>query len=117
MTSTARIARKNARITFQRCTVESDRYRNQIQTWADYFTCSAYANTYAAYEDGKTVTYENRSVTFETRYCPELSTVNSTEYRILFNGEQYDILSVDAMNYQKDSLRFTCQRPKRQEEV
>ena len=115
ITAIGRIARKNARITFQKSTITSDRYQNQIRTWEDYFTCSAYANTYTSQEGGEEVTYENRSVTFETRYCPELAAVTSTGYRILFNGEQYNIQSVDPMNYQNKEIRFTCQREKRQE--
>ncbi len=114
-TSTGRISRKNARITFQKNSISSDQYKNQIQSWTDYFTCSAYASTFVAQEDGEKVIYENRSVTFETRYCPELAAVNSTEYQILFEGEQYNILSIDPMNYQKKELRFTCKREKRQE--
>ena len=115
ITSTARIARKNVRITFQRKTITSDRYKNQISTWDDYFTCSAYASTYTAQESGEEVTYENRSIVFETRYCPELAAVTSIGYRILFGGEQYNIESIDPMNYQNKAIRFTCRREPRQE--
>ena len=115
VTHTGRIARKNARITFQRRTVNTDRYKNHTSTWEDYFTCWAYANTYSASESGEEVTYEERSITFETRYCPELAAVTSVGYRIVFGGEQYEIQSVDMMNYQHDSIRFTCKREKRQE--
>ena len=114
ITSTGRIARRNSRITFQHRTVTEDQYKNHLSTWTDYFACSAYANTYAAQEDGDEVTYEERSITFETRYCPELLNVTSTGYRILFNNEAYEIQAVDPMNYQKKTLRFTCRREKRQ---
>ena len=115
ITKTGRIARKNARITFQIRTVTVDRYKNHVSSWVDYFTCFAYANTYSANETGEEVTYEEKSITFETRYCPELAAVTSTGYRIVFNDEQYEIQSVDRMNYQNQSMRFTCQREKRQE--
>ena len=115
ITKTGRIARKNSRITFQRRIVTTDRYKNHVSTWEDYFTCFAYANTYSANETGEEVTYEEKSITFETRYCPELAAVTSTGYRIVFNDEQYEIQSVDRMNYQNQSMRFTCQREKRQE--
>ena len=114
VTQTGRIARRNVRITFQRNEVYSDKYKNRLQQWTDYFSCSAYANTYAAEESGDTVTTEERSVAFETRWCPELADVTSTGYRVVFGGEHYNILSIDPMNYQKKTLRFTCRREKRQ---
>ena len=114
ITHTGRIARKNARITFQKRTVTTDKYKNHVSSWEDYFTCWAYANTYSANETGEEVTYEEKSVTFETRHCPELAAVSSVGYRIIFGGEQYEIQSVDPMNYQNQSIRFTCQREKRQ---
>ncbi len=113
VTPTGRIARKNVRITFQKNSIYSDRYKNRLQQWSDSFTCSAYANTYAMHEDGDPVLSEEQSVRFECRWCPELDAVTSTEYRILFDGEHYNILSVDAMNYQKRSISFTCRREKR----
>ena len=114
MRDTARIARKNVRITFQKSEAVVDKYQNHINTWRDYFICFAYANTYSAEESDDEVTYENRSITFETRYCPELSGITSTGYRILFNSEAYNIISIDMMNYQNESIKFTCRREKRQ---
>ena len=117
MRNTERISRKNARITFQKNTVSVDKYQNHVNTWEDYFTCFAYANTYTAQEEGNEITYENRSVTFETRYCPELAVITSTDYRIIFNNEVYNILSVDMMNYQNKEIHFTCRREKRAERL
>ena len=111
--STARIARKNSRITFQKNAIIVDKYKNHINTWYDYFTCFAYANTYTAQETGDEVTYEERSINFEARYCPELAIVTSTNYRVLFNGEVYNILSVDSVNYQNKTIKFMCHKEKR----
>lgn len=114
LTGTGRIARRNARITVQKRTVLVDKYQNHTSAWEDYFTCSAYASTYEAAEDVSEVTTEERSVTFEMRFCPELAAVTSTEYRILFNGSQYNIESVDMMNYQNRTIRFITRRVKRE---
>ena len=113
VTPTGRIARKNERVTFQRNEVYSDKYKNRLQRWTDYFSCSAYISTYAAEEDGEKVTSEEKSVTVETRWCPELAAVTSTGYRIHFREEYYNILSVDPMNYQRKEMRFTCRKEKR----
>ena len=112
MRATKRIARKNVRITLQKNAVSVDRYQNHINTWTDYFTCFAYANTYTLNENGEEVITEGRNITFLTRYCPELAAITSTGYRIIFNGEAYDIKAVDMMNYQNKELRFRCQREK-----
>ena len=110
---TGRIARRNCRITFQQRTVAVDQYKNHTSTWTDYFTCSAYADTQgsttqSAQESGNAVVSEKKNVTFECRWCPELETVNSTGFRILFGEEAYNILSVDPMNYQRKTIRFAC---------
>ena len=113
VTPTGRIARKNVRITFQKNETYSDKYKNRLQRWTDYFACFAYASTYAAEEDGDVVPMDDRRITFEVRYCPELAAIDSTGYRILFMEERYNIISVDLMNYQKRSIRFTCTKEKR----
>ena len=99
---------RNQRILFQKNTVTNDEYENQIQTWVDYFECWAYANTIQASESNDDTPEEHKNVIFETRYCPELAVISSTEYRIIFNSEAYDITAVDHMNYQNDTLKFQC---------
>ena len=107
------ISRRNERIIFQKNTVTIDKYKNHLQEWTDYFSCFTYASTFTAEEDGDEVINEEKSITFETRWCPELADVISTEYRILFKGASYNIVSVDMMNYQRQSIRFTCRKEKR----
>ena len=113
MRATARITRKNARIIFQKNSVTSDQYRNHIHSWKDYFVCFAYADTHTINESGNEVITEERSITFETRWCPELAAVTSDNFRIVFNGEFYNIQSVDLMNYQGRTIRFLCRREAR----
>ena len=111
--NTARIARRNERILIQKNESYTDKYKNHLHTWTDYFSCHAYASTYEADESGDEVTYEERSVTFEVRYCPEIAAVTSTGYRIVFHGENYNIESIDMMNYQKKTVRVKARRDKR----
>lgn len=108
-----KIGRMNERITIQKHEVVVDKYQNHSNEWNDYFSCYTYASTYTANEDGDPVTSEERSITFEVRYCPELKDITSTEYRVLFHDEAYNILSVDMMNYQKKEIRLTCRKEKR----
>ena len=115
MKNTDRIARKNVRITFQKNAVFVDKYQNHINMWNDYFTCFAYANTYVIHETGDEITTEERSITFKTRYCPELAVISSTGYRIIFDGYAYDILSIDIMNYQNREINFKCKKVRNKE--
>lgn len=103
-------SRRNQRITFQKNTVTNDEFDNRIQIWVDYFSCWAYANTIQSSETNGDVPQERLPITFEAGFCPELAQVTSTDFRIVFNGEYYDILAVDRMNYQNSDLKFNCSR-------
>ena len=104
------IARFNERITVQKNSVTVDKYRNHVNTWTDYFSCAAYVSTYQREERESAVTTEERSVTFEVRYCSELAGITSTGYRVLFHGDSYNIESVDMMNYQRKIIRLKCEK-------
>jgi len=108
------IARMKERIAFQKRTVLVDAYRNHSSSWETIYSCFAYASTYAQNESGNEVIDEEREITFEVRYCPELAGVSSTGYRVSFRNEAYNILSVDMMNYQGKTIRFKCRKETRQ---
>ena len=102
------IARFNRRITIQKNTVGADRFLNHTNVWTDYFTCWAYAGTYEhdKEEHGEATTKPEQTVIFEVRYCSELQSLTSDDFRILFNGAIYDIIAVDWMNYQGQTIRL-----------
>ena len=99
-------------VSLQRSETVIDRYQNHSNTWADYYSCYAYASTYEKYEVESKITKEERQITFEVRYCSELKDISSTGYRVLFHGEAYNIEAVDMMNYQKRRIRLKCKREK-----
>ena len=104
------IARLGERITIQKCTVVEDRYKNHLTEWADYYSCHAYASTYTKEEETGVVTTDERGISFEIRYCSEVSRLTSTDYRVIFHGDVYNISSVDMMNYQKRSIKLLCRK-------
>ena len=55
---------------------------------------------------------EERIITFEIRYCVTLSHLSSTGFRVLFREQPYNIVSVDMMNYGKQTIRLKCRRMK-----
>lgn len=104
------IARFSEKVTFQKNSVVTDRYGNHKNAWADYYTCHAYVSTWQKEEEENAVTNEERSVTFEVRYCSELADVSSDKYQVIFRGEAYNIISVDFMNYRKSVIRLKAER-------
>lgn len=107
------IEKMNVRITFLQHGITEDQYGNHREDWSEYFTCWAYANTFAKDESPDVVTTDQRQVTFQCRYCSELASVTSDSFRIAFQDDIYAILSVDPMNYQQKMLHFKCQKVQR----
>jgi SPP1 family predicted phage head-tail adaptor len=112
------IERLNERITIQKQTAAADQWGNHINTWTDYFTCSAYCATYPSKfkqdEDGTEVSMQDyRGFTFQVRYCSELRGITSTNYRVKFHDEIYNIEYVDMMNWQRKSIKLKCLKAER----
>lgn len=104
----------NVRITVQKTTVVVDEIGNRKNEWTDYFSCYATVSG----EGGREIsvagtTVDGSDISFSVRYCRKTSAVNNTEYRVLFQGEIYNILSVDHMNFKKKSMKFRCQKARR----
>ena len=105
-----KIARFNERITFQKNTPTVDRYMNHVNAWTDYFSCYSNASTYQYdREEKREVIREDRTITFEVRWCSELRDLDSTHYRVLFHGSVYNIISVDMMNCQHKTIKVRCE--------
>ena len=108
------IARFNERLTIQKNVVTVDEYKNHLNIWTDYFSCYTYASTFQSdREREEAVTSEERTISFEVRYCTELQDLDSTHYRVVFHGDHYDIQTVDFMNYQKKVIRILCKLEKK----
>ena len=104
------ISRLSEKVIFQKNSVVTDRYGNHRNAWTDYYSCHAYVSTWQKEESEGAAINEERSVTFEVRYCSELADIASDKYQVLFRGEAYNILSVDMMNYQKRVIRLKAER-------
>ena len=86
-----------------------------LSTWTDYYSCYAYASTYQSdREREEAITTEERTISFEVRYCAELRNLDSTHFRVVFHGDLYDIETVDFMNYQKKTIRIMCKLVKKE---
>ncbi|SHJ36283.1 phage head closure protein [Hespellia stercorisuis] len=108
------IALLNVRVVFQKSAVVVDAIGNHKNEWTEFYSCYATVSG----ENGKEttaagITVDDSDLSFSVRYCLSVSEINNTEYRVLFGGEIYNILSVDHMNYRNKSVKFKCQKVRR----
>lgn len=108
------IEKLNERIIIQRNEVLIDRYGNHANTWTDYYPCYARTNTYVKEEESGILITDERSITFEVRFCSELSGITSIGYRVMFHDEIYNIESVDMMNWNRRFIHLKCRKEERQ---
>ena len=108
------VAAMNVRILFQKCSVGSDRIGNRRNEWMDYFSCFATVSDSrgksSAEESAAGMTSDHADISFTVRYCKETMAVNGKEYRILRNGESYNIVKIDHLNMKKHALKFRCEK-------
>lgn len=109
-----KISKYNVKITVQRLNIVSDEIGRQIEHWDDYFTCHAYCSSKSASESNEAgIIVDNGKAEFTVRYCEKYSGINSTDYRIAFHGELYNIIGIDRMNYNRKEVKYICQRVRR----
>ena len=108
------IAALNVRIMFQKSSTVADAIGNRKSIWTDYYGCYASVSG----EDGSEsetagVTVDNAEIAFSVRFCKAVSAVTTTGYRIIFQDELYDIVSINHLNFKKKALKFRCRKARR----
>ena len=88
----------------------TDRYGNHKPEWTDYYSCRAYAITYIHDETETATISDERTITFEVRYCSELVNITSIGFRVIFHDAVYDIDSVDMMNWKRKTVKLKCRK-------
>ena len=111
------IAAMNVRITFQKQDVVVDDIGNHSNEWTDYYSCFATISNSSGKTDteseGAGTTLDELDIGFTVRFCQKTFAVNSTGYRIIWNGEVYNIVKVDYLNMKKRGLKFRCRKVER----
>lgn len=108
------IALLNVKIVIEKNEVMVDEIGNRRNAWAEYYSCFATVGGESGRETSVAgITVDDSDISFSIRYCKKASFINNTEYRVVFEGETYNILSVDHMNYKKKSLKIRCQKVRR----
>ena len=109
-----RISDLNRKITFQNKAVEVDEIGNHRSIWSDYLSTSSYISFQGKGEEVFLGMEVDRSdISFTVRFQNRLKKINTSDYRILFDDEKYNIISIDFMNYENRFIKFRCRKVSR----
>ena len=104
----------NVKVTFQKNSVIADDIGNRRNVWEDYYTCHATVSGEGGQEKAAAgLTVAESDIAFTVRFCKQAAEVTADGFRIRFDGEVYNIVSVDHMNYRKKALKFRCEKARR----
>lgn len=108
------IALLNVRITVQKNTVTVDSIGNHLNVWTDWYSCAATISGESPSEstDAGTIVDDSK-IDFSIRWCRNAAGITSTGYRVVYNGETYNILGIDHMNNKRKSVKLKCQKASR----
>lgn len=105
----------NVKITIQKKELVTGELNNRVLTWKDHYTCHATGGGESGKEDytADDIPSETEKISFTIRYCSAVRDVDPVSYRVLFQGQVYNILSVDHMNFKKKSIKLICEKMRR----
>ena len=104
----------NVKVTFQKNSVAVDDIGNRRNVWEDYYTCHATVSGEGGQEKTAAgLTVAESDIAFTVRFCKQAAEVTADGFRILFQGEIYNVAAVDHMNYRKKALKFRCEKARR----
>lgn len=108
------IALLNVGITFQKNAVVVDAVGNHKNKWTDHYSCYATVSGENGAENAvAATTVEAADCCFTVRYCKAVAAVTTTDYRIRFQDELYNILAIDHLSFRKNALKFKCRKVRR----
>ena len=104
----------NVRIFISKNEVVTDAIGNHKNVWKEYYTCYATVSAEAGKEETSAgLVVDNSKVDFTIRWCRKAVEIVSDKFRVEFNGELYNILAVNHMNYRKKCIKLSCEKARR----
>lgn len=95
------------KITIQKKTAVPDEIGRISEKWSDFMVVHAYANRLSGQElIIAAANGQQDTVTFSVRYCRALSELNSNDFRIVFMGRIFNILTVDNVQFLNVELKI-----------
>lgn len=108
------VAAMNVRITIQKSETVIDNIGNHTSQWNDFYSPFATVSGEGGVEKAVAgMVVDDSDISFTIRYCNMISKISSTEYRVLFMDEIYNLLSIDHLNFKKKALKLKCQKVRR----
>lgn len=99
-----------SRITIQRSSITKDAIGNHLTEWVDFHTCFAYANLASGKEyQAAGQTLDGGTLVFTIRWCDRLRKLDTTGFRIQFEGSIYNITCVDDVQFRHERLKLTAE--------
>ena len=93
------------KITIQKKTAIPDDIGKISEVWSDFMVVHAYANRLSGQElIVAAANGQQDTVTFSVRYCGALADLNSNDFRIIFMGRIFNILTVDNVQFMNVEL-------------
>lgn len=94
-------------VTIEKSGYTEDDIGNQIPGWAIHYKGYAYMNNLSGKEYWEAAqTQAENTVIFTMRYHPKLSTMNTTKYRLKHRGKEYNITSIDNVQYKNETIKM-----------
>lgn len=106
-----KIADLNQKIRLQSKTIEIDKIGNHKSTWSDFLETSAYISFQGKGEEvflGMEI--DHSDISFTVRFQKALKDINTSDYRIFFDDDIYNIISIDFMNYKYRYIKIRCKK-------
>lgn len=94
-------------VTIQQYVSGFDDIGNPSEEWQEYKTCYAYVNGLSGREYWEAaVVHGENTVEFVFRWKPFFDSINTKQYRLLFNGGIYDITSIDNIQFRNKTVKI-----------
>lgn len=94
-------------VVIEKAGYREDDIGNQIVSWAEYYRGYAYMNNLSGTEYWEAAqTQAQNTVMFILRYQPLLGIMNTKEYRLLHRGREYNITSIDNVQYKNEMVKI-----------
>lgn len=104
----------NTSISITKNEVTVDAIGNHKNAWVPYYHCHATVSAEAGKENTDAgLVIDSSKIDFTIRWCKKVAAIDSTHYRVEFNGELYDIKAIDHMNFKRKCIKLSCEKVRR----
>lgn len=80
---------------------------NQVASWTEYYKGYAYMNNLSGSEYWEAAqTQAQNTIMFIMRYHPLLGAMNTKEYRLMHQGREYNIISIDNVQFKNETIKI-----------